>query len=252
MKKLFAFFIAVLMLLQFACKNSAPENNVVKINQKGIDFMNVGKYDSALQLFFKAIEIPRISKNEKGTIYRNIALTYKEISKPDSAIHFSTLAAKCYAKNSFNYLLNTADVDLTRGKIAIALTRLEKAVNIYPDEMTVNNTLGLIYLGEYDESFTDLEKALRYNSKAFEINGGRITEDLLARTFYKMENYEKAASHFEHLVENYPDIIAYPLNMGMTKYKLKKQAEGDKLFDRVLQMDSSYKITIDFFKTNNK
>ena len=252
MKKRFASFIAVLLLLQFACKNKSPENNIVKINQEGIEFMNVGKYDSALQSFFKAIEIPRISKTEKGTIYRNIALTYKEISKADSAIHFSTLAAKCYAKNSFSYLLNTADVDLAKGKIAVALSKLQKAVNIYPDEMTVNNTLGLIYLGEYDESFTNLEKALVYNSKAFEINGGRVTEDLLARTFYKMENYEKAASHFEHLFENYPDIITYPLNMGMTKYKLKKQAEGDKLFEKVLQMESSFKLTIDAFKTNNK
>ncbi len=252
MKKLFAILIAVLMLLQFACKNTAPENNITKINQEGIDFMNAGKYDSALLSFFKAIKISSISKNEKGTIYRNISLTYKEINKADSAIHFSTLAAKCYVKNSFSYLLNTADVDLAKGKIAIALSKLQKAVNIYPDEMTVNNTLGLIYLGEYDESFTNLEKALAYNSKAFEINGGRITEDLLARTFYKMENYEKAAAHFEHLVENYPDIIAYALNLGMTKYKLKKQSEGDKLFEKVLLMDSNYRLTIDAFKTNNR
>ncbi len=252
MKKLFAFSIPALLLLQFACTNAASENNITKINQDGIEYMNGGKYDSALQAFFKAIEIPKISKDSKGTIYRNIALTYKEMNKPDSAIHFSTLAAKCYAKNSFDYLVNTADVDLAKGKIAVALKKLNKAVNIYPDEMIVNNTLGLIYMGEYDESLTDLEKALLYNSKAFEMNGGRVTEDLLARTFYKMENYEKAASHFEHLVENYPDMIVYPLNMGMTKFKLNKIAEADKFFDKVLLLDSSYKETIDVFKTDNR
>jgi tetratricopeptide (TPR) repeat protein len=252
MKKLFALFIAVLLLFQFACKNSAPENSINEINQQGIEFMNAGKYDSALLSFFKAIEIPGIPKDSKGTIYRNIALTYKEMSKPDSTIHFSTLAAKCYAKSSFNYLVNTADVDLAKGKIAVALTKLNKAVNIYPNEMIVNNTLGLIYMGEYDESFTNLDKALRYNSKAFELNGGRVTEDLLARTFYKMENYEKAELHFEHLLENYPDMISYPLNTGMIKFKLKKIAEADELFDKVLLLDSSYKETIDVFKTNNR
>jgi tetratricopeptide (TPR) repeat protein len=213
--------------------------------------MNAGKYDSALHAFLKAVQSPRLSKDSKGTIYRNIALTYNELDKKDSAVHFCTLAAKCYRKNSYDNLLNLAEVDILTGKTGSALARLLKAVKIDPEDMAANNSLGLIYLGDYDETLTDLDKALIYNSKAFEINGSRVTEEVLGRTFYKMENYEKAETHFEHLLENNPDMISYLLNMGMIKMKLKKSTEAEKFFDKVLAADSSYKETINIFKENN-
>ena len=117
--------------------------------------------------------------------------------------------------------------------------------------MSVNNTLGLIYMGEYDDAHTDLDKALQYNLKAFETNGGRIIEEVLARNYYNMGNYAQAELHYEHLLQNYPDMVSYSLNMGMTKHKLKKKKDADQLFDFVITKDSSYKETIDIFKENN-
>ena len=148
--------------------------------------------------------------------------------------------------------MNLAEVDILTGKTTNALARLLRAVKIDPDEMSVNNSLGLIYLGEYDETLTDLDKALIYNSKAFEINNSRVVEEVLGRTYYKLEDYEKAESHFEHLLENHPDIVSYSLDMGMIKRKLKKNAESDKLFDKVIATDSSYEETILTFKENNR
>jgi lipopolysaccharide biosynthesis regulator YciM len=214
--------------------------------------MNAGKYELALQAFLKAVKNPRLSKDSKGTIYRNISLTYNDLGKKDSAVHYSTLAAKCYRKNSFDYLVNLAEVDIVAGKTRDALARLLKAEKMNPDEMSVNNSLGLIYLGDYDETLTDLDKALMYNSRAFEINGSRVTEDVLARTYYKKEDYEKAEGHYEHLLQNYPDIISYSLDMGMIKFKLKKSAEAEKLFDKVIARDSNYTYTIQLFKNANK
>ena len=181
-----------------------------------------------------------------------IAITCNELNKKDSAIHYSTLAAKCYQKNSSGYLLNAADVDLLKGKTARALAKLLRAVSMDPDEMTVNNTLGLIYLGEYDDAFTDLDKALVYNVKSFSLNGSRVIEEVLARNYYRMQQYEKAEMHFEHLVQNYPDMISYALDMAMTKHKLNKLVEADKLFVQVIAKDSAYKETIDTFKENNR
>jgi len=252
MKKLLLFFIAGSLLFISSCKPGLQEEDVLKINQEGIVFMNAGKYELALNAFLRAVQSPRISKDSKGTIYRNIALTYNQLEKKDSAVHFCTLAAKCYRKNSYDYLLNLAEVDILTGKTANALTRLLKAVKIDPEDMAVNNSLGLIYLGDYDDSLTDLDKALIYNSKAFEISGSRVTEEVLGRTFYKMENYEKAETHYEHLLENHPEIISYSLDMGMIKLKLKKSAEAEKLFAKVLASDSSYKETISLFKENNR
>ncbi len=251
MKKLIIYCLSGLLLFFVSCVETPTEDNAIDVNEKGIELINSGKYEEALQAFLKAIKNPALTKKSKGTIYRNIAITYNQLEKTDSAIHFSTLAAKCYRKNSFDYLVNAADVDLLRGKTDIALAKLLRAVDLEPDEMSVNNTLGLIYMGEYDDAHTDLEKALQYNLKAFETNGGRIIEEVLARNYYNMENYKEAELHYEHLLQNYPDMVSYSLNMGMTKHKLKKKKEADKLFDDVIAKDSSYQETIDVFKENN-
>jgi tetratricopeptide (TPR) repeat protein len=243
--------LPALLLLLFSCGTIPGEKDPIKINQEGIECMDAGKYELALIEFFKAVKSPALSKDSKGTIYRNIALTYIELDKKDSSLHFCTLAAKCYRKNSYDYLVNFAEVDILTGKITSALTRLQKAVKMDPDKMAVNNSLGLIYLGDYDEKLTDLDKALIYNSKAFEISGGRVTEEVLGRTYYKMKDYEKAESHFEHLLQTHPEIASYPLNMGMIKFKMKKSAEADTYFNRALIIDSNYKETIDYFKLTN-
>jgi len=251
MKKLIICCLPGLLLLLFSCTQPATEDNAIDVNEKGIALINAGKYEEALQAFLKAAKNPALTKKSKGTIYRNIAITYNQLEKKDSAIHFSTLAAKCYKKNSLDYLLNAADVDLLRGKTDLALAKLLRAVDLEPDEMSVNNTLGLIYMGEYDDAHTDLDKALQYNLKAFEANGGRIIEEVLARNYYNLENYTQAELHYEHLLQNYPDMVSYSHNMGMTKHKLKKKKEAEELFDFVITKDSSYKETIEIFKENN-
>jgi tetratricopeptide (TPR) repeat protein len=251
MMKLLNYLSFVSVIFLFSCGEMRDQTDPVKINQEGIEFMNSGKYDQALDKFLKAVKSPALSKDSKGTIYRNIALTYNELDKKDSAVHFCTLAAKCYKKNSYDYLVNLAEVDILTGNVSNALTCLLKAVKMNPEEMAVNNSLGLIYLGDYDETLAELDKALFYNSKAFEISGGRVTEEVLGRTYYKMKDYEKAESHFEHLLLTHPEIASYALDMGMIKLKLKKNMEADKLFEKAIAMDSSYKETISVFKKNN-
>ncbi len=252
MKKLFLYSICGSLLLLAACMEGTKQEDPIALNEQGVQLINDGKHEEALQTFLKAIKSPKLSKEYKGTIYRNIGITYNQLNKMDSAIHFSTLASKCYRKNSFDYLVNAADVDLLRGKTALALSKLLRAVESDPNEMTVNNTLGLIYLGEYDEAFIDLDKALKYNLRAFETNGGRLIEEVLARNYYRLENYEQAEVHLEHLHQNYPDMVSYTLDMGMAKHKLKKKKEADKLFDEVIAKDSSYRETIDIFKEDNR
>lgn len=251
MKNLFLYCIGLPLIL-FSCLQNNRKEDPIALNEQGILLTNDGKHELALQAFLKAIKDQKLSKNTRGTIYRNIALTYNQLNKKDSAIHFSTIAAKCYRRNSYEYLLNAAEVDLLRGKTAPALSKLLKAQGSSPNEMTVNNTLGLIYLGEYDESFVDLEKALACNLKAYDISGSRNIEEVLALNYYKLENYEKAELHYENLHQKFADIISYTLNTGMAKHKLKKGDEANKLFAEVIAKDSSYQETIDIFKENNQ
>jgi len=251
MKQLLLYYTCGLVLLLACCMQGSTEKNPIELNEQGIQLIESGKHEQAIQLFLKAIKSSNLSKETKGTIYRNIALTYNQLGKKDSAIHFSTLAVKCFRKNGYDYLISAADVDLLRGKTAPALTKLLKAQSIDAGDIAINNTLGLLYLGEYGDEFIDLDKALVYNLEAFNITGSRVMEEVLALNYYKLGNYEKAELHYEHLHQNYPDVISYTLDMGLTKYHLKKKDEAEKLFDEVIAKDSSYRETIDIFKDDN-
>jgi tetratricopeptide (TPR) repeat protein len=240
------------IILLFSCNQIPTEADAIKQNQDGINYMNEGKYELALAEFTEAIKTPRLSQEAKGTLYRNIGLTYHELNKIDSSLHYYTIAAKTYRKNSYDYLVNMASVDLLTGKVNAALSKLNKAAAIDPDDLIVNNSLGLIYLGDYGDGFIDVEKALVYNKKAFEVSNSRITEDILGRNYYEVGNYELAEMHYEKILGEYPDVVVYNLNTGMIKYKLNKINEGDQFFRKVLEQDSTYKETIDYFKENNQ
>lgn len=252
MKNFLLYCFCTMLVLLSSCGERIKEEDPVAMNEKGIQLINEGKQEEALQLFLKAVKSRKLPTDYKGTIYRNIGVTYNQLDKTDSAIHYSTLAYKCFGKNSYDYLINAADVDLYRGKAASALPKLLKAVEMEPNDMAVNNTLGLLYLGEYGDEYIDLDKALVYNLKAFDITSSRTMEEVLALNYYNMENYGKAELHYEHLHQNYPDMISYTLDMGLVKYKLKKKKEAEKFFDEVLAKDSSYQQTIADFKDNNR
>lgn len=241
-----------LLFTMLSCSDLPSEADAIKQNQKGVELMDAGKPELALIEFMASLHNSKLTKLSKGTIYRNIALAYDELKKQDSSIHYYTIAAKSFRKNSYDYLVNMASVELHSGKIEAALSRLTKAAIMNPDELSVNNTLGLIYMGDYDEAYTDIEKALVYNKKAFEIDGGKITENILGRNYYELKQYELAELHFEHILQQYPDETDCSFSYGMIKYKLEKKAEGDKLFEKVLSQDSTYKASIDIFRENNK
>ncbi len=248
---LYRLLLIICMLALFSCDAPVTEDDAIKKNQEGVSYMNAGNYDQALKAFKESVESQKLSLLSKGTVYRNLALTYNQLEQIDSSVHYSTLAAKCYTKNSYDYLINMADVDLTTGKISKGLSRLLKAADINPNELAVNNTLGLIYMGEYGGDNIDYNKALAFNKKAFELAGDRVTEEVLGRNYYKLEDYDNAELHYDQLLENYPDMITHPLYAGMIKYKLKKTKEADLLFDKVITMDSTYKETIADFKIEN-
>ena len=239
-------------MIFFSCNQMPGEDDGIKRNQAGINYMNTGKYELALTEFTEAIKDPKLLDDAKGTIYRNIALTYSELEKNDSSIHYYTIAAKLYKKNSYDYLVNMAGVDLHKGQTQKALTKLLKASALNPEDLSVNNTLGLIYLGDYGDEFADPEKALPYNKKADAITSNRITEDILGRNYYDLENYETAEMYYEKIHTQYPEILSYTLSTGMIKYKLKKKEYAEMLFNQVIAKDSNYRETIETFKDNNR
>ncbi|MGB4843160.1 MAG: hypothetical protein WBP16_01705 [Ferruginibacter sp.] len=248
----YRFFFTLLICGLVSCNQKPKEDDAVKLNETGLEQMDEGKYEQAVASFKEALQKPRLSQISRGTIYRNLSLAYHEQSMIDSSFHYSSIAAKCYPKNSYYYLVNMAAVDILAGRVGIARSKLKNAFSINSDDLIVNNSLGLIYLGDYGEEFTDLTKALKYNKRAYEISGSLITEDILGRTYYELGEYENAEIHYENVYHKKPESVVYALTTGMIKYKLDKQEDGELLFEKVIAMDSSYKATIENFKVNNR
>ena len=239
-----------LIFLFTSCGFVISENEALSKNDEALTAYNSGDYEKAIQIFKEAIKSPQLSLRNKAKIYRNIANTFFEIGEADSSIHYSQLAANCFKEDSYEFLVNTADIQLISEDIDGAVLNLWKAYTLKPDELEVNNSLGLIYLGDYGDDFSDPERALDYNLKAFEINKDRVTEDVLARNYFEIGDYKNAEIHFTKLRSQFPDMVDYPFSLGMIKYHQGKMQEADELFEHVLATDSSLIEVIETFKDN--
>lgn len=235
-------------ILASSCSQVVSEIEAIKMNNRGLIELNSGRHKEAINLFQEAIVSKSLSTNTRSTIYRNIAQVYMDMQVQDSAIHYSTLAATCYPTNTYDFLVNMADVHILKGKINPAINTLNKAYKMKPNDLAVNNSLGLIYLGEYDYEYMDVEKALPFNKKAFEINQDRNTEYVLAKNYFELGRFSDAEVHFKNLYIQYPENLDHAMFLGMTKYQLNNKKQAEELWNEVLAVDSSYLWIIESYK----
>lgn len=169
-----------------------------------------------------------------------MAVSFHEINQLDSAkLHFFN-AASLNKVNSVNYLINMADVDLIDGKVFEAISKLERAIENGGEGIETYNSLGLIYYGHYGLEYQNFNKAIKYNKKAYEINNDRITEDLLARTYYEAGILDKAEHHFLKLNNTYPNLLEYYYYLGLIKYDTGLLDEAKYILNMVVEKDSLY------------
>lgn len=240
--------IIIAFLFLNSCDQVISEAQALEKNEQGVDAMNHANYDEAIVYFKEAAQSKNIRNNTRSTIYRNLAQVYIDKQMPDSAILYSTKAADCFEKGTYDYLVNMADVDLMTGMTQNALEKLKQAYPMMPNDVAVNNSIGLIYLGEYGAEFQDLEAALPYNLQAFNSAKDMPTEYVLAKNYYELEQYGLAEKYFSSLHNKYPLVLDHTVSLGLTKYQLNKKAEAELLFDEVIRQDSSFAVPIELFK----
>ena len=205
------------------------DEEAVALNNKGLSFLDKQDYDSAIFIFKKATQTRSVSEKNKVNILRNIAITYSEMDKTDSAKIFYKKAAAASSKNSYNFLVNNADVALLEDYIPKAISNFQAAWDLDNEKVDVNNGLGLIYLGEYGNTYFNPDKALRYNLKAYEINKDRNTQFVLGKNYYQLKKYDKALEIFNTLHEEYPDYTSYLTSLILIHEDAGHTAEANKL-----------------------
>lgn len=63
-------------------------------------------------------------------------------------------------------IVNKGDLDVLSGDIRSAINNFGNALNLDSEKLEVNNSIGLIYIGDYGEEYIDLEKGLKHNIKS--------------------------------------------------------------------------------------
>ncbi len=231
----------LLLILITNCQtNTAPNQESIKANQKALSYLNDGDYSNAIKHFKLALNAQPIDLETHQIILRNIAISYYDSDQVDSSIFYFQKAIDISPKNTYDYYVNQADVDLLVNRVDDAITNLKRARSISPDELEVNNTLGLIFLGEYGDKYIDYDRALTYNIKVAEISNDRATATVLARNYYYLKKYEKAELLFTELNKKYPSLLDYQYWLGVTKYGKGEIDVAKEILTDLISKDSSY------------
>ncbi|MEY3399362.1 MAG: hypothetical protein RL220_1956, partial [Bacteroidota bacterium] len=210
--------------------------------------LNAAKYEEAIPYFREAGNLDGVRKTTRALMFRNQAQCYLALQMNDSAVKYSIAAAQLFEPESYEYLINMADVDLLSGHVREATEKLEKAFAINPDDVAACNSLGLIYLGEYDYESYSPEKALPFNQKAFQINRDRTTEEVLSRNYFALEKYEDCEKHLMNIYSTYRGMTDVTFSLGVVKWKQNQFAMAEKFFEEAIAADSSYRLAVEEFK----
>jgi len=222
-----------------ACSEINKEHAIAE-NNKGIEFLEEREYEKAVAQFKKANEKTASYDVDKITFIRNIVNTYHEIGMLDSSIHYSKELLQLCEKKSYDYYATLGDIKILEDKVREGVKNLKIATRIQPFNLEANNTLGMVYLGEYGMEYANYDRALKYNQAAYDFEPSSTLKSVLARNYYYLDELEHAEEMYQGLLDEYENDLDYLYSLGLTKYELEKKEEAKTLFEQVYQEDSTY------------
>lgn len=200
-----ACFLAALVGCGDAARTLAEQAKLQALRNEAAQLHDAGQSRQAIARFEEVVNSSAATDAEKAHALRFISLGYYELNDFPRSGEYAAKAAAYYPQGSYDYLVNMADADLMQGRVPEAATKLEQAHALEPRGLAANNVLGLLYLGDNGEQYSDHRKALAYNQAAFEIEPGRITQIALVRNYLVLEDYERAHVHLLDLSQRYAD-----------------------------------------------
>ncbi|RYG45445.1 MAG: tetratricopeptide repeat protein [Chitinophagaceae bacterium] len=218
------------------CRSTDPVK-AAQLNTQGLALASQNKHREAIECYRKAAAYKAIPDSMRSIYLTNVAMSYHTLEVNDSAKFYFAKSAALNRKKSCAYLVNMAYIALIDHDTEMALEMLKDAHRFRPENLTANNLLGLIYLGDYDETFHDPQKALRYNIAAYNAFEDDIAKSLLARNYYELNNTEKAIQLFRELNQKNPEIVSYLATLIMMEQELGNPERADELLQQLKQID---------------
>jgi tetratricopeptide (TPR) repeat protein len=129
-----------------------------------------------------------------------------------------------------------ADYFATLGKIRLQEKRAPEAVNCFeralrldPENLTAHNSLGLLFLGEFDGVAADYPRALRHNLKAHQLAHDPDTAYNLAETYFHLQRWADALPLYDGLYRTRPPSRDVRYQLGICCHMLGQEEQADRL-----------------------
>ena len=248
-------------------------NNIQLLN-KGIDLIDKGKYNEALENINKVIE----SGENLIDGYYNKGLIYQLLSEYEKAIEsFNKLLS--LEPNHINSIISKGNIYCRLGKLNEGIEQFEKVLNIDKNNYIalMNKSMALKQLKKYEESLECLNKIIKINdnNEIIYINKGNIMSYLgkneeaikafkLAikknpnnpQSFYNMgicylniNNINESYNCFDSALKINPEMIEALIGKSIIESKNKNYKNSIEIYDKIIKLNPSNHII--FFEKSN-
>jgi tetratricopeptide (TPR) repeat protein len=181
-----------------------PNPEGVKNTKEGIEYMNRGEYNKALDCFNKAIMIDRnnvVAWSGKG-------LALQRLESNDEAI------------KSF-----------------------DRVIELKPDDVNswLNKGFSLYFLGRKGDAIKCFDKVIQLDPNNQNARDGKSNALVLPDDndvfLQRQDNHDEAIKSFDRAIELKPDDVTVWLNKGFSLHFLGRKGDAIKCFDKAIQLD---------------
>ncbi|MFC2171225.1 tetratricopeptide repeat protein [Acidobacteriota bacterium] len=213
-------------------------DKALRLNQRATSYSVVGDHDKALRAYEWALGATRLSDGEtRSLILKNIGVSYEQLGDVEKALEYYEQALKLAPPDTDDYEAIQGYIHLMRNRTKEAVSSLNRALAKNPSSFESHNTLGLVYLGKYDDAFIDYEKALIHNKKAYELSTNPITGSLLVESYYFREKYDKACDLGGKLLQETQDDDWLVLLVGLSHFEKGRDHRALELIQKAVVLD---------------
>lgn len=212
-----------------SCKSDHQAKAAARLNDEARLLAEEGREREAINVYHQAIAFSDVPDKHRAAYLYNLGLAYDVIDMDDSAKYFLRQSANVYPKDSYEYLVGHAYVFLIDSDVDSGKTLLERAWQIDSTLGDANSILGIIYLGGYDSSWFDPQKALRFNMSAHKTYQDGSTKFMLAKNYYYLGQTDKTLRLLRELHKEYPNLSGYLSSLIMVEQETYHNADAEKL-----------------------
>ena len=208
------------------------EDEALKLNKRGMEAYQHGRYQEALGYYESSLRILRSLNHLEGISanLNNIGAVYNSLSQYEKSLSYYEESLKIYRQlnipqNIAQSLNNIGQVYASLGQYEKALSYNEESLKIMrelniPQDIALSlNNIGSVYdsLGQYEKALSYYEETLKIDRQL------NIPQDIatslnnIGEVYHSLGQYEKALSYYEESLKirrelNIPQNIALSLN----------------------------------------